>query len=94
MKYRGGSGRRRILWQIPSLGDAESVCMIEFTIQGVQRCTIGMGDHTIRTSTTDAYDAVAIAGSPSKPMGHKRHNAAAGYPTHESGGHEDEENET
>ena len=50
-----------------------------------------MGDHTIRTNTTDAYDAVAIAVAPSKPMGHKRYNAAVGYPVHESDGHEDEE---
>ena len=50
-----------------------------------------MGDHTIRTNTTDAYDAVAIAEAPSNPMGQKRHNAAVGDPTHESNGHEDEE---
>ena len=43
-----------------------------------------MGDHTIRTNTTDAYDAVAIAEAPSNPMGQKRHNAAVGDPTHES----------
>ena len=43
-----------------------------------------MGDHTIRTNTTDAYDAVAIAVAPSKPMGHKRYNAAMGYPIHEA----------
>ena len=50
-----------------------------------------MGDHTRRSITTDADDAVAIDGAPSKPMGQKRHNAAVGYPTHESDSHEDEE---
>ena len=50
-----------------------------------------MGNHAIRTNTTDAYDAVAIAEAPSKPRGQKIHNAAVGYPIHESDGHEDEE---
>ena len=46
--------------------------------------SMGWAPHTIRTNTTDAYDAVAIAEAPSKPMGQERHNAAVGYPTHES----------
>ena len=50
-----------------------------------------MGDHTRRSITKDADDAVAIDDAPSKPMGQKIPNAAVGDPIHESDGHEDEE---